>query len=266
MDFDLSAQLFKGDFKWTFTTQLSYVRNEITELVTEGQELVTGSFIIKKGEPINSFYLPTSAGVDPATGNQLYLIKEEVDDGSGNIIIQERITDSYNEAAANKEIHGSRIPDFYGSINNNFSYKGVDLSILLTYSVGGYVLDNVYSSLFSTRNAGDNFHTDVERRWQEPGDVTDVPRLVHGKINYTTNDRLIDASYLSIKNISLGYTFPDNLVEKIRVNSLRVFITADNLALFTKLKGMDPQYNFAGSQNYEYVPLKTLSAGIDIKF
>ncbi|MFC2152733.1 SusC/RagA family TonB-linked outer membrane protein [Bacteroidota bacterium] len=266
MDFDLTARIFKGDFKWTFGTQLSYLRNEVTELDTEGQEIVNGSFIVKVGEPINSFYLPTSAGIDPATGDQLYLIKEEVDDGSGNMIIQERITNSYNEAAANKEIHGSRIPDFYGSINNTLSYKGVDLSILLTYSVGGYVLDGVYSSLFSTRNAGDNFHVDVERRWQEPGDVTDVPRLVHGQVNYTTNDRLIDASYLSIKNITLGYTLPDNIVEKVKLKTCRIFVTADNLALFTKLKGMDPQYNFAGSQNYEYVPLKTLSAGIDIKF
>ncbi|NOQ26551.1 MAG: SusC/RagA family TonB-linked outer membrane protein [Bacteroidales bacterium] len=266
MDFDLSAQILKGDFRWTFGTQLSYVRNEVTELVTEGQELVNGSFIIKVGEPINSFYLPTSAGVDPATGAQLYLIKEEVDDGNGNMIIQERITDDYNEAAANKEIQGSRIPDFYGSINNTLSYKGFDLSVLLTYSIGGYVLDGVYSSLFSTRNAGDNFHTDAERRWQEPGDVTDVPRLVHGQINYTTNDRLIDASYLSIKNISLGYTLPKNITEKAKIKSCRIFVTADNLALFTKLKGMDPQYNFAGNQDYEYVPLKTLSAGIDIKF
>jgi len=266
MDFDLTAHIFKGDFKWTFGTQLSYVRNEVTELVTEGQELVNGSFIITVGEPINSFYLPTSAGIDPATGAQLYLVKEEVDDGSGNMVIQERITDDYNEAAANKEIHGSRIPDFYGSINNSLSYKGIDLSILLTYSVGGYVMDNVYSGLFSTRNAGDNFHTDVERRWQEPGDVTDVPRLVHGQVNYRTNDALIDASYLSIKNITLGYNLPKNVVERIKLKNCRIFVTADNLALFTKLKGMDPQYNFAGNQDFEYVPLKTLSAGIDIKF
>jgi len=263
MDFDLTAHIFKGDFKWTFGTQLSFVRNEVTELVTEGQEIVSGSFIIKVGEPINSFYLPTSAGVDPATGDQLYLIKERDDDGN---ITGEYITNSYNEAGANKEIQGSRIPDFYGSISNSFKYKGFDLSILLTYSVGGYVYDNVYSSLFSTRDAGDNFHVDVKRRWQEPGDVTDVPRLVHGQVNYATNDRLIDASYLSIKNITLGYNLPESVVERIKLKNCRIFVTADNLALFSKRKGMDPQYNFAGNQDYEYVPLKTLSAGIDIKF
>lgn len=263
MDFDLTAHILTGNFKWTFGSQLSFIRNEVTELVTDGQEIVSGSFIIKEGETLNSFYLPTSAGIDPLTGEQLYLIKERDEDGN---ITGEHITNSYNEAAANKEIHGDRIPDFYGSINNSFSYKGLDLSILLTYSVGGYVLDGVYGSLFSTRNAGDNFHVDVERRWQEPGDITDVPRLVHGQVNYTTNDRLIDASYLSIKNITLGYNLPKSIVEKAKLKSCRIFFSADNLALFTKLKGMDPQYNFAGSQNYEYIPLKTLSAGIDLKF
>lgn len=263
MDFDLTAHILTGDLKWTFGGQLSFVRNEVTELVTDGQEMVSGSFIIKEGETINSFYLPTSAGIDPLTGEQLYLIKDRDEDGN---IIGEHITNSYNEAAANKEIQGDRIPDFYGSISNNLSYKGFDLSILLTYSVGGYVLDGVYSSLFSTRNAGDNFHVDVQRRWQEEGDITDVPRLVHGQVNYATNDRLIDASYLSIKNITLGYNLPKNIVERAKLKSCRIFVSADNLALFTKLKGMDPQYSFAGDQNYEYIPLKTLSAGIDLKF
>lgn len=263
MDFDLSAQILTGDLKWTLGGQLSYVRNEVTELLTDDQEIVNGSFIVKIGEPINSFYLPTSAGVDPLTGEQLYLVKEKDEDGN---VINEYTTNDYNEAAANKEIHGSRIPDFYGSINNTLSYKGIDLSILLTYSVGGYVYENVYASLFSTRNAGDNFHQDVTRRWQEPGDITDVPRLVYGEVNYATNDRLIDASYLSIKNITLGYTLPQKIVDKAKLKSCRIFVSADNLALFSKLQGMDPQYNFAGSQNYDYVPLKTISGGIDIKF
>lgn len=263
MDFDLTARIFTGDFKWTFGTQLSFVRNEVTELVTEGQEIVDGSFIVKIGEPIHSFYLPTSAGIDPTSGEQLYLVKERDEDGN---VINEYVTNDYNEAAANKEVHGSRIPDFYGSINNTFEYKGFDLSILLTYSVGGKIYDNVYNGLFSTRNAGDNFHVDVTRRWQEPGDITDVPRLVYGNVNYATNDRLIDASYFSIKNISLGYNLPESIVEKVKLKACRFYVSADNLALFTKLKGMDPQYNFMGNQNYEYVPLKTISGGIDIKF
>lgn len=263
MDFDLSAQILTGDFTWNLGGQLSFVRNEVTKLVTEGQELVNGSYIIKVGEPINSFYLPTSAGIDPLTGNQLYLIKER--DADGNVI-GEHITDSYDEAAANKEIHGSRTPDFYGSITNSFTYKGFDLSILTTYSVGGYVLDGVYSSLLGTRNPGGNLHVDMERRWQQPGDVTDIPRLELGAVNYTTNDRLIDASYFSIKNVTLGYTLPKNVAEKLRLKSCRVFFTGDNLMLFSKLKGMDPQYNFTGGQNYAYTPLRVLSAGIDIKF
>ena len=263
MDFDLSAQIIKGSFNWTFGTQLSYVRNEVTKLVNEGQEIIDGSYIITIGEPINSFYLPTSAGIDPLTGEQLYLIKEK--DENGNVI-DERITNDYNEAAQYKEIQGSRIPDFYGSFTNSFSFKGFDLSVLLTYSVGGYVLDGVYSSLFSTRDAGTNYHEHITRRWEEPGDVTDVPRLVLGQVNYTTDARLVDASYFAIKNITLGYSLPEKLNKKIGMNTLRIFFTTDNLAIFSKLKGMDPQYNFFGGQNFSYIPLQVLSVGLDVKF
>jgi TonB-linked SusC/RagA family outer membrane protein len=263
MDFDLSAQVLTGDLKWTFGTQLSFIRNEVTKLVTEDQELVDGNYIITLGEPINSFYLPTSAGIDPLTGEQLYLIKERDEDGK---IIDERITNDYLEAAQYKEIQGSRIPDYYGSITNTFTYKGIDLSVLVTYSVGGYVLDGVYSTLFSTRDAGSNYHQHMTRRWQEPGDVTDVPKIVLGQVNYTTDARLIDASYLAIKNVTLGYTLPASINKKIGINSLRIFFTGDNLAIFSKLQGMDPQYNFAGGQNFSYTPLQVLSVGLDVKF
>ncbi|MFA8435175.1 MAG: SusC/RagA family TonB-linked outer membrane protein [Marinifilaceae bacterium] len=258
VDIELSADIFKGDFNWNFTTQWSLLRNEVTKLTTEGQEIVDGSFIVTKGKPINSFYLPKSAGVDPLTGKQLYYVKDD----EGN----RTVTDSYNEAANNKVIMGSRIPDFYGSVSNTFSYKGFDLSVLLTYSVGGEVLDYVYSGLLSTRDPGGNLHKAKLRRWQKPGDVTDVPRLELGSVNRMTDNQLMDASYLSIKNVSLGYSFPSSMTAKMGLKQLRIFLTGDNLAVFSKLKGMDPQYNFSGSQNYSYVPVKVVSLGVDVKF
>ena len=266
IEVQIEADIFRNDFVWVLSTQFSHVENEVTKLVTDDQEIVSGSFIITKGKPINSFYLPKSAGIDPLTGKQLYwaTIKEKGEDGK--ITTKEEITDSYNVAAANKTILGSRIPDLYGSITNNFSYKGFDLSVLMTYSIGGKVLDGVYSSFLSVRDAGGSLHSHLLRRWQKPGDVTDVPRLVLGATNQTTDRSLIDASYMSIKNVSLGYNFPKSITSDLGLNQLRIFVTGDNLFLFSKLKGMDPQYNFAGSQNYSYVPVRTLSLGVDVKF
>ena len=104
------------------------------------------------------------------------------------------------------------------------------------------------------------------RRWQKPGDITDVPRIeIAGKS--TTNDRfLVDASYFAIKNITLGYTLPKAWMQKVKLSSVRVFGSVDNLALFTHLQGMNPQYNFSGETSYSYSPNKTWSLGVEINF
>ena len=114
--------------------------------------------------------------------------------------------------------------------------------------------------------AGNNWHKNVLRRWQKPGDVTDVPMVEIGGSAPANNSSLINASYFAIKNITLGYTFPKNWISKIKINSLRIFLTADNIAMFNHLDGMDPQYNFTGSVSYSYAPSRAVVAGLDIQF
>jgi len=113
---------------------------------------------------------------------------------------------------------------------------------------------------------GDTWNRAVLRRWQKPGDVTDVPMIEIGG-SYTTTDRfLIDASYFAIKNITLGYSLPKRVAEKINASNLRIFVNLDNLALFNHLDGMDPQQTFAGDTDYTYAPIKTTSFGIELNF
>ena len=111
-----------------------------------------------------------------------------------------------------------------------------------------------------------NWNTHALRRWQKPGDVTDVPRILVGGANTTTDRFLIDASYFAIKNITLGYTLPRSVVNKAKLNGVRVFGSVDNLALFSHLPGMDPQYNFSGGTTWSYTPNKTFSLGVEINF
>ena len=104
------------------------------------------------------------------------------------------------------------------------------------------------------------------RRWQQPGDVTDVPRMeINGDV-LVTDRYLIDASYFAIKNITLSYTLPKNIVSKASLSGVRVYGSYDNVALFSHLDGMDPQYNFSGGTNYTYSPIKTLSVGVEVNF
>ena len=104
------------------------------------------------------------------------------------------------------------------------------------------------------------------RRWQKPGDITDVPRIEVASANTTTDRFLIDASYFTIKNITLGYTLPKSWMNKASLNSVRVFGSVDNLAIFSHLQGMDPQYNFSGQTDYSYSPNRTVSLGVEVNF
>lgn len=251
------------DFTWNLSWMGSTVKNKVLRLTGDSPEIIDGIYSTKEGMPINTFYMSKSAGVDPATGAQLYWIYDTDDNGN---ITNERISSDYSKAANSKYYLGSRIPDLYGSIGTNFSWKGLDLTVLTTYSIGGKVFDYLYEGSMNTMYGGDTWNKNALRRWSKPGDITDVPRVeIAGKT--TRTDRfLVDASYFSIKNITLGYNIPKSWMRKAGLESVRVFGSIDNLALFSHMEGMDPQYNFSGSTDYSYAPNKTYSLGLEINF
>ena len=263
-EFEIKGTPIKtNDFTWNISWMGSTVKNKVLKLTAESPEIISGIYSIKEGQEINTFYMAKSAGVDPATGAQLYWVYDK--DENGNII-KEYISSDYNKASNSKYYLGSRIPTLYGSLATDFSWKGFDLNILTTYSIGGKIYDSLYAGSMNNMYYNSGWNKHAMRRWQKPGDITDVPRIeVAG--SYATNDRfLVDASYFAIKNITLGYTLPKSWLNKVNMNSVRVFASVDNLALFTHLHGMDPQYNFSGSTDYAYTPNKTWSLGVEVNF
>lgn len=263
LDVSIATDIFqKPDFGWRLTLMGSVVKNKVLQLADK-PEIINGSYIIREGETINSFYVASAAGVDPATGEQLYWAWDTDKNGVRG---EKYVTSDASKAMACKEIKGSRIPHLYGSFNNEFRYKNFDLSVLCTYSIGGKVLDGVYRTLLYGNYVGSARSKHLERAWKQPGDITDIPRIEIGKSYITTDNDLIDASYLAIKNISLGYTFPGKQIRKWGMNALRLSATADNVILFNCLKGMNPQYNFSGGTSFGYVPVRTVSLGIDVTF
>ena len=263
-EFEISGTPVRfNDFEWNLSWMGSTVKNEVTKLTAESPEIISGSYIIKEGLPLNTFYLRKSAGVDPATGKQLYWIYDLDADGNR---VNERISDSYSDASSCRYEMGSRIPDLYGSIGTDVSYKGLSLSILTTYSIGGKVLDNMYYNSMNLNYLSSTWNSNALRRWQKPGDVTDVPRMAIKESIHVTDRYLINASYFAIKNITLSYTLPKSLVQKASLNSVKVYGSYDNVALFSHLDGMDPQYNFSGGTTYSYSPNKTLTMGIEVNF
>jgi TonB-linked SusC/RagA family outer membrane protein len=253
------------DVQWHVQWMGSTVSNKVLKLTDKSNQIVDGNRIIKEGMPINTFYLAKSAGVDPLTGAQLYYAYKKMnDDGS---VEGEYITSDYSKASTSKYYMGDRIPDLYGSISSTLNlFQCIDLSVMTTYSIGGKILDYLYAGSMNNMYYNQTWNTNELRRWQKPGDITDVPRVEVGASSLTTDQYLINASYFAIKNITAGYTFPRNWTNKLGLSSVRFYSSIENLALWSHLKGMDPQYNFSGSTSYTYSPNKTFTIGLDINF
>ena len=263
----ISASLVKTkDIIWNLTLMGTHQKNKVEKLTAESPEIRNGYQIIKEGYDLTTFYLPKSAGVDPATGKQLYYIYESMDD-DGNVT-NESITDDYSAASAHRYFCGKRTPDIYGSISTDLQlFNCIDFSVLSTYSLGGKVFDSRYYSSMLNLYYGNTWNKNALRRWQHPGDVTDIPRIQVGGSEIQTSSYLINASYFAIKNITLGYTLPAKWLNKIQLTKVRIYGSVDNLVTFTHLKGMDPQYNLSGNGNdYSYVPNKNFTIGLDINF
>lgn len=272
LEISLRGTVFdKPDFRWDATLMGSFNRNKVLSL-TGGQDVITsGIRVIEVGRPIYTFYLPKTAGVDPATGKQLYhayWTQTVNDEGSlVNTRCDEYITDDVAMATLSKYYKGSREPKLFGSIGSTFTIlKNIDFSFLTTYSIGGWVYDSLYNGSMQVQYAGNNWHQNAKRRWQKPGDRTDVPMLEVGGSYATADNSLIDASYFAIKNITIGYTFPKRWLRKIDIGSLRVYATLDNIVMFNHMDGMDPQYNFTGTVDYSYAPSRVIAFGLDLNF
>ena len=254
-----------ADFEWNITAMATKNKNKVIKLTKEAPELISGVRVIKEGMPLYTYYMCKSAGVDPSTGVPLYWAYDTDEDGN-MIEGSEYITDSYSGAANCKYYLGSREPDLYGSLGTDFSWKGLTLSVLSTYSLGGKVYDSLYANGMDLWYLSSTWNKNMLRRWQKPGDVTDVPRATIAGSMLTTDRYLIDASYFAIKNITLSYALPISWISKLGMTGARIFGSVDDLALWSHLDGMDPQHNFTGGTDYDYIPTKTYTVGIELNF
>ena len=275
----LGVQIFnKKNFTWRVDALGSTTRNEVLKL-TDEDRITSGIQVIEVGKPLYTFYMAKSAGVDPATGAQMYWVYDlpkGMDtpkwngntpvDNEGNPLNVYRSSE-VSKANTSKWYMGSRLPKLYGSLSTTMNiFEFVDLSIMTTYSIGGWIYESLYSGAMEPMYTGNTWHVNALRRWQKPGDITDVPRAeINGQ--YAANDsKLVDASYFAIKNITLGFSLPYKYAQRIKAQQIRIYMALDNIALFSHLDGMDPQYNFTGGTGYYYTPNKTYSIGLNINF
>ncbi|WP_317196727.1 SusC/RagA family TonB-linked outer membrane protein [Hymenobacter piscis] len=240
IEFSLNTRNLDGDFKWLTNFNLSINRNKITNL--NGQEIIAGGRNlgrVREGEPIGVFWGVEYAGVDPANGDALYYLNTTNPDGS----INRGTTNDYSAAAEAKL--GDPNPDFTGGLTNTFTFKGFELSILNQFVKGNdiYNIGGVFQSV--NGDYFDNQTLDQLERWQNPGDITDVPqaRLYEGNGTAPSSRWISDGSFFRFKNVTLGYTLPNNLLKPTGIRSARVYVTAQNLFTITNYDGYDPEVN-----------------------
>ena len=255
------------DFTWNVSLNATHYKNEITKLPPESIEegIATGNYKYTVGGSIFDYYLPKYAGVNQDNGKPMWY-KDEVD-ANGNVT-DVVTTESYNDATY-YILEDSAIPDVYGGISSNLFYKGFDFSFKLAFQLGGKTYDEIYRNLMQGGSeTGQNFHLDILNRWTPENTDTDIPALNSDDsfIDNASDRWLINSSFLNVANVSFGYTLPAKLIEKIGVGSTRIYVVGDNVALFTKRKGMDTRMNFNGDVEFFASPIRTVSLGIDVSF
>lgn len=252
-------------FVWNVTVNFTKIKNEITKLPQS--EIISGTKKLKVGQSIYDYWLRTYRGVDSANGNAWYTAANGTLAGSKVLAAGDTVTTNQNNAAY--AYQGSAIPDFYGSVQSLFSYKGFEVSTLVTFQKGGKVYDATYAGLMHPgNNYGAAIHVDALKSWHKPGDITNIPRLdvaQSGISNAASSRWLTDASFVNIRNITFAYTyFPKS--EALGFKSVRFNVTGENLQIFTKRLGMNVEESFSGVTSNAYIPSRIVSAGINVNF
>lgn len=253
------------NINWDLQLNVTSLKNKMTKL-PGGQPITSGTKRLEEGKDIFAFYLRKWYGVDPNDGAGLFYAAKGTT--SGYRITGKGDTVVTNPTNALFDYSGTAIPKVFGSIGSNVEFKGVGLSFLLNYQLGGKFYDANYQGLL-TPSYGSSIHADVLKSWQKPGDITDFPRLdisSSGNFNTQSDRFLIDASYLSIRNIALSYTFGKDVLNRIGLNQLKVYLSGENLAVFSKRKGLNPAENFDGVNRAIYTPNRVISAGVNVIF
>lgn len=263
----------RKNFKWTTSLNLGHNKNTVVYLPNHEDIVASssqGNQIYREGEPLYSWYMPKWLGVDSETGAPLWehLIKDE----NGNVISTEPT--SKLDLTNDNQIVGNAQPVLVGGLLNTFNVYGVEISANLQFNYGNKVFNDSRRYVDSDGAYIDYNFMSLDNglgwnRWRQPGDNATHPRARLGGnrlSNEVTSRYLEDGSYLRIKNITVSYPLPANVLRKMHLQSFRIFLSGDNLYTFTKFSGMDPEVGVKGLFSYNYPVSRVFSLGIDVKF
>ena len=248
------------DLRWDLDFNFSNNKNTITSLPNKA-DILSGNFIIRQGQSLNTFFLREWAGVDISTGDPLWYTNDK-HQASSNV---------YPGANA-RILAGQALPKFFGSLTNALTYKGFNLSAQLYYNFGNQVFDT-WRGYYLGSGFGASFNK-VKRQldaWKQPGDITDVPKYVYnGNKNFNAGStyNLNDGSFVRVRDIQFGYTLPKAYTEKLKIGNANFYVRGTNLFTWVKDKNLpfDPEQGTGSTSNLNVFIPKTVTVGLSLAF
>jgi TonB-linked SusC/RagA family outer membrane protein len=251
----------KNDWNITVNANSSYNKNKIRELPESFNGVVSegGSTALLEGSSFGTFYVVKYAGVNPSNGNPLFYTAD------GGLTETIKDADRVNTGK-------STYPVWQGGFGTSISYKGFEFTTQWSYFADLYRNNLDYAELEETSliDDGSNRVITTANAWQNPGDITSVPRVgnPYGAVDYinSTDRYLEDASFLRLRNISVGYSFSKELLQNLPVTGLRFFIQGENLLTFSSWRGWDAEGGFRDTDRGNYPTPKIYTFGAVINF
>ncbi len=259
----LANVLHSRQFRWDVDFNITHLVNEVTKMPDDVQEIIRGTRRIAEGQSLYDHWLREVAGMNE-WGETLYYFDVIGEDGEPTG--ERDVTTNFLEA--DRYYVGTSIPDFWGGITNNFAFGNFDLSVLVTYGVGGTMYDQNYSWLLGEGRYGYHLHADRLDRWRQPGDDNAAPRMENDNPNlFAASDVYLNPmDYIALKNVTLNYRVPQTFSQQYGIADLSVFVSGDNLFVFNEATGMDPQHSFTGQTDHGYIPVRTITFGLNLQF
>lgn len=274
-EFNIGANLVRTEnVNWTVGVNGMTYKNTILALPERFKEegLSSGVRILKEGGGIYDIYQVKYAGVDPETGNSQYYryndAKKEETDEDFVIVGSEK----HRSEIRDRQFIGSAIPKLEGGFYSNLMAYGFDFGMQFTYRLGGKIYDNGYANLMHTggsKESAQAWHVDIMNRWTPDNRETNIPRIeLNNQALISGSDMfIVDASYLALSNLTLGYTLPKDWVETIGLQNVRIYGVADNVFVLSARKGLDPRTSLSGaSAGNRTGAIRTISGGVSITF
>jgi len=273
-----SKNFIGADFTWSTSFNISSNKNKVLKLAdnkdllinsTPGHFLATESQILRVGQPVGSFFGFIYDGVIQQGEAVLPGNFETIAGG-------EKFRDVNGDGkldSQDKTIIGNPNPDFIFGLNNDFTYKNLDLNIFFQGSQGGEILNYTLMELASGNN---NATTEVLNSWTPTNTNTNVP-INAARTKRVTSRFVYDGSYVRLKNISLGYSLDDKIVSKMGLSKVRFYISGQNLWTITNYPGTDPETSYLNDNNSRsntnlgldyggYPNVRTFTIGFNVKF